>query len=139
MFRELTLIAQFNVHEGVLFMAKPIVYNTLRRLAAEDGIDLCYLITKKGHIMVSFGDIGKSIKESFGTLTATIYGASVQTNKLIKEKYPRRILVEDMKGYMILKFIDRDHFLVVRYSKNKDTEALEKEIESACWTLSQEM
>ncbi|GEM_PF-5141616 len=120
-------------------MVKPIVYNTIRQLASEDGIDMCYLVTKKGRVLVGIGDISKGLQDSFGTLTATIFGASVQTNKLLKEKFPRRILVEDMRGYMLLKFIDRDHFLVVRFSKEKDTKQLEKEIESACWTLSQEM
>jgi len=120
-------------------MVKPIIYNTLRRLAAEEGIDLCYLITKKGNVLVGLGDVKKSIEVSFGTLTATIYGASLQTNKILEEKYPRRILVEDMKGYMMLKYIDKNHFLVLRIKKEMDTKTLEKEIENACWTLSQEI
>ncbi len=133
-------LAQYlRIIREVLTMVKPIIYNTLRRLAAEEGIDLCYLITKKGNVLVGLGDVKKSIEVSFGTLTATIYGASLQTNKILEEKYPRRILVEDMKGYMMLKYIDKNHFLVLRIKKEMDTKTLEKEIENACWTLSQEI
>ncbi|MFO8109000.1 MAG: roadblock/LC7 domain-containing protein [Thermoplasmata archaeon] len=120
-------------------MPRPIMYNTLRRLKEESEVDLCYLISKKGEVIVGFGDIKKSMVNSFGTLVATIYGASVQTNKILNEKFPKKILLEDFGGFMAINHVDDDHCIVVRYKKKKDIDAIEKAIENAAWTLSQEL
>ncbi len=120
-------------------MVKPIMHNTLRRLKDKEGVDQCYLVSRRGKVLVGFGEINKTLEDTFGTLTATIYGASLQTNKILKEKFPRRILVEDIEGFMTIRHVDDHFFIVVKYKKDTDAQAVEKELETACWTLAQEL
>lgn len=120
-------------------MVKPIMHNTLRRLKDKEGVDQCYLVSRRGKVLVGFGEINKTLEDTFGTLTATIYGASLQTNKILKEKFPKRILVEDIEGFMTIRHVDDHFFIVVKYKKDTDAQAVEKELETACWTLAQEL
>ncbi len=120
-------------------MVKPVVFNLIRQLANEEGIEGCFLISKRGRLLAKVGDLDSSMEESFGTLSATIFGAALQTNKILEKKLPKQVLIDDRQGSTVLRTVDKNHFLLVRTGRTEDKKSLLKTIKNTSWNICQEI
>lgn len=116
-------------------MIKPVIMNSIRGLVSNPNIEGCIVLTKKGVVRASFGDIPDNVKDDIGTFLATIYGGAIEYNKLMNNGYPKKITVDDQEGMTILRVIDNNLFLAVRTKSVKDPKEIFNKIEDVRWTI----
>lgn len=108
-------------------MPQAIILDTLKKLSALPAVSICCLIKKDGDIIASVGDIGSLQIETFGIMSATIYGAATTANEELDKQLPENIVIEDDDGGTIIKAVDKQHFLVLRTDeKGEFDESIEK-------------
>lgn len=100
-------------------MPQAVILDTLKHLSALPTVSICCLIKKDGEIIASVGDISSLQIETFGIMSATIYGAATTANEQLDKKLPENIIIEDEGGGIIIKAVDKQHFLVIR-AEDKD-------------------
>ncbi len=120
-------------------MVKPTVYNSIKKLSNHENVEFSLLMTKKGKLIVKTGMLGNIDIRELVTYTATLYAATIQTNKTLNKKFPKNITIGDPDGYMILMTVDKNHVIVVRTTSLDDLDKLMKMIESSRWTILTEL
>ncbi len=95
-------------------MLKDDVLNILKKLGETEGIDLVCLVRKNGDVFGSTGSINARQIESFGIMSATIYGAAKTANEQLKKEKPENIVINGQDGETIISKVDASHILVVR-------------------------
>ncbi len=120
-------------------MVKAAIYNSIKKLSNHEDVEFSLLMTKKGRVLVKTGMLGNIDLKELVTYTATLFAATVQTNKTLKKKFPKTVTVEDPDGYLILMTIDKNHVIVVRTTSIDDSDEMIKMIEGARWTILTEL
>ncbi|MFO7793053.1 MAG: roadblock/LC7 domain-containing protein [Candidatus Saliniplasma sp.] len=112
-------------------MNKAVVLDTIKKLGSLKGIDICILLKKNGDIITSAGhDVFISL-ETFGIMSATIYGAANTANEQLDKEKPERIMIRSKDGDTIIEGVQGDYILVVRSKKTKNLSKLLKYIDKA--------
>jgi len=120
-------------------MVKAAIYNSIKKLSNLDEVEFSILMEKKGRVLVKTGALNNVNMKELVTYTATLYAATIQTNKTLKKKFPKTITVEDPDGYLVLMTIDKNHVVVVRTTTLDDIDQMREKIESARWTILTEL
>ncbi len=116
-------------------MVKAPIYNSIKKLSNHEDVKFALLMTKKGKLLVKTGMLGNINMRELVTYTATLYASGVQTNKTLKNKFPKKITIEDPDGFMVLTTVDKDHVIVVRTFELDDISEVLSLIESSRWTI----
>ncbi len=101
-------------------MSKDDVLNTLKDLGETRGIEVACLVRKNGDVFGSTGDINARELESFGIMSATIYGAANTANEHLKKEKPVNIVIKGGDGSTIISKVDTFHILVIRTKSDVD-------------------
>ncbi|MFW6141571.1 MAG: roadblock/LC7 domain-containing protein [Candidatus Saliniplasma sp.] len=120
-------------------MVKAAIYNSIKKLSNHESVEFSLFMKKKGKLIVKSGMLRNIDIRELITYTATLYAATIQTNKTLKKKYPKTITIEDPDGYMILMTVDKNHVIVVRTTSLEDIDELMKMMESSRWTILTEL
>lgn len=95
-------------------MPNAVVLDTLKRLGATPEIDIVCLTKKDGNIIASAGEVDGLQLETFGIMSATIYGAANTANEHLQKEKPQRIVIRAEDGDTVISKVDRAHILVLR-------------------------
>ncbi len=98
-------------------MSMAVVLDALKKFEALQEVELCMLTRKNGEIVASVGNVGSISLETFGIMTATIYGAGNTANEHLNKEKPNRIVMRANDGDTVIKKIDSQHILVMRTHK----------------------
>ncbi|MFO7792642.1 MAG: roadblock/LC7 domain-containing protein [Candidatus Saliniplasma sp.] len=120
-------------------MVKAAIYNSIKKLSNHEDVEFSLLMSKKGKVYVKTGMFGNINMRELVTYTATLYGASVQTNKTLKKKYPKHVIIADPDGHMILMTVDKNHVIVVRTTSADNLDEMMDKVESSRWTILTEL
>lgn len=101
-------------------MSADVGIGALRGLENVPEIELGLLIRKNGDIVASVGDLVGYNLESFGIMTATIYGAANTANEHLDKKEASRIVIRGSDGDTLIKNVDSKEILVIRTRKSHD-------------------
>ena len=101
-------------------MSADVGIGALRGLENVPEIELGLLIRKNGDIVASVGDLVGYNLESFGIMTATIYGAANTANEHLDKKEASRIVIRGSDGDTLVKNVDSKNILVIRTKKSHD-------------------
>lgn len=114
---------------------KPVILNSMKKLSSSESIENCILMDRKGNIKIKSKNLEKDKASDFSTLIATILGTAIESNKVIETKFPKKISIEDVDGFTIIRVIDKNNILVVRAGSNSDIDNVLEEIETARWNM----
>lgn len=107
----------------------------IKTLGETEGIEVVCLVRKNGDVYGSAGDITSRQLESFGIMSATIYGAANTANDHLDKDNPSRITIEGSDGFTLITKVDDHYILVVRTMEGTDKEPLLPEIDTTAETL----
>ncbi len=120
-------------------MSKAVVLDTIKKLGSLDDIDICILVRKNGDIVTSAGhDVFLSL-ETFGIMSATIYGAAQTANEQLDKDIPDRILIRSNDGDTIIKGVNKDYVLVIRSESTKGISKIMKYMDKAIERLNKNL
>jgi len=120
-------------------MVKATIYNSVKKLSNHENVEFSLFMKKRGKLIVKAGMLGNINIRELVTYTATLYAATIQTNKTLKKKFPKTITIEDPDGYMVLMTVDKDHFIAVRTNSREDMDELKEMLESSRWAILTEL
>lgn len=101
-------------------MDKSSLVNSLRELTSKTEVEISCLINKDGDVIGSVGNIEALQLETFGIMSATIFGAASTANEKLNKNKPNKIIVDSADGDTIIRGLGKDHLLVVRVKKMDD-------------------
>jgi len=112
-------------------MDKAIVLDTIKKLGALEDIDISLLVRKNGEIVASAGhDVFISL-ETFGIMSATIFGAANTANEHLDKEKPKKIIIRSKDGDIIIEAVDKDFILVIRSKRTKEIKKIIKNMDKA--------
>lgn len=95
-------------------MPEPRVIDELKELGETEEVEIVLLTRKNGDIIASAGEVKGLQLETFGIMSATIYGAGNTANEHLNKKKPERIVMRADDGDTVIQKVDADHMLVLR-------------------------
>ena len=101
-------------------MSADVGIGALRGLENVPEIELGLLVRKNGDIVACVGDKEGYNLETFGIMTATIYGAANTANDHLGKKEASRIVIRGNDGDTLIKNVDSKEILVIRTKKSHD-------------------
>ncbi|MFO8109694.1 MAG: roadblock/LC7 domain-containing protein [Thermoplasmata archaeon] len=101
-------------------MSAEAVLSALKGLESIPEVELCMLLRKNGDIVLSAGNVGSLSLETFGIMTATIYGAANTANEHLNKSKPNRIVIRSNDGDTLIKDVDSKYVLVIRTATRKN-------------------
>lgn len=113
-------------------MDKSSLISSLRELTSVSEVEIACLINKDGDVEASVGNIETLQLETFGIMSATIFGAASTANEQLKKNQPNKIIVDSADGDTIIRSLGKKFLLVIRVQKMEDlNEIFEKMNETA--------
>lgn len=101
-------------------MKKAVILDTLKKLGSLKQVEICILVRKNGDIVASAGhDIFIQL-ETFGIMSATIFGAANTANEHLEKESPDRIVIRSGDGDTVIKGVDNDLVMVIRTHGRKN-------------------
>ncbi|MFW5898463.1 MAG: roadblock/LC7 domain-containing protein [Candidatus Saliniplasma sp.] len=120
-------------------MNKAVVLDTIKKLGSLDDIDISILVKKNGDIIASAGhDVFISL-ETFGIMSATIFGAANTANEHLDKEKPDRIVIRSKDGDTVIRGVDNDYILVIRSKRTKNFKKILRNMDKAIEYLSKNM
>ncbi|MGM0405992.1 MAG: roadblock/LC7 domain-containing protein [Thermoplasmatota archaeon] len=120
-------------------MNKAVVLDTVKKLGSLKDIDISILVKKNGDIITSAGhDVFISL-ETFGIMSATIFGAANTANEHLDKEKPDRIVIRSNDGDTVIKGVNHDYILVIRSKKTKNFKKILKNMDKAINILRKKM
>ncbi len=119
-------------------MSKTDVLNILKNIGDAAGIELVCLVRRNGDTLGSAGDITARQLESFGIMSATIYGAANTANEQLGKQRPEWIIIKGKDGNTVISKVDEYHVLVVRVAPDKEMEHILQDIDRFIVSLNDE-
>ncbi len=120
-------------------MNRAVVLDTVKKLGSLDDIDISILVKKNGDIIASAGhDVFISL-ETFGIMSATIFGAANTANEHLDKEKPNRIVIRSEDGDTVIKGVDHDYILVIRSKKTNNFGNILKNMDKAIDHLRENM
>ncbi len=120
-------------------MNKAVVLDTVKKLGSLKDIDISILVKKNGDIIASAGhDVFISL-ETFGIMSATIFGAANTANEHLDKENPDRIVIRSKDGDTVIKGVDNDYILVIRSKKTKNFKKILRNMDKAIDHLRENM
>ncbi len=114
-------------------MSIAVVLDSLKKLGGMSEIELCILLKKNGNIVAASGKEDDMSLETFGLMTATIFGAANTANEHLRKNKPERIVMRAIDGDTILKKVDDEHVLIIRTGTRENfssvLDAMDEEVE----------
>ncbi len=95
-------------------MSKALILDTLKTLAAAQDVDIVCLVRKSGDLIASAGNVAALQLETFGIMSATIYGAANTANEHLGKEPPERIVIRSSDGDTVITGVTRMAILVLR-------------------------
>lgn len=112
-------------------MSRAFMLDTLKELGSIPEVAICFLIRKNGDILASAGDASSVQLETFGLMSATIYGAAKTANEHLNKKAPDRIVIRAEDGDTVLKRVDDGHIMVLRTNVRENFGSVLKQMDEA--------
>ncbi|MFW6141473.1 MAG: roadblock/LC7 domain-containing protein [Candidatus Saliniplasma sp.] len=120
-------------------MNKAVVLDTIKKLGSLADIDISILVKKNGDIITSAGhDVFISL-ETFGIMSATIFGAANTANEHLDKEKPDRIVIRSKDGDTVIRGVNNDYILVIRSKKTKNFKKILRNMDKAIDYLSENM
>ncbi len=107
-------------------MNKDILLKPLKKICSNSQVEICCIVKTNGDVSASVGDVDTLELETFGIMSATIFGAASTSNEQLKKKEPDRIFIESPDGYTSVINLSKDHLLVIRTKSNFDIRKIDK-------------
>ncbi len=105
-------------------MNKSSLVQSLRKLTSRNEIEIACLINKDGDVEGSVGNIETLQLETFGIMSATIFGAASTANEKLNKNKPNKIIVDSADGDTIIRGLGQKYLLVVRVKKMDDLDGI---------------
>ncbi len=105
-------------------MDKSTLVNSLRELNSRPEIEIACLINRDGDVEGSVGNIEVLQLETFGIMSATIFGAASTANEKLNKNKPNKIIVDSADGDTIIRSLGKRYLLVVRVKKMDDLDVI---------------
>ncbi len=119
-------------------MSKAVILDTLKMLGATPDVEIVCLIRKSGDLIASAGDVAARQLETFGIMSATIYGAANTANQHLDKKEPERIVIRNADGDTVITGAGDRTILVLRTKGRDNFSTILKKIDEAIVTLVEE-
>ncbi len=116
-------------------MSKAVILDTLKTLGASPDVEIVCLVRKSGDIIASAGNVSSVQLETFGIMSATIYGAANTANKHLNKKKPERIVIRNNDGDTVITGAGDRAILVLRTIENRNFSSILQEIDDAIESL----
>ncbi len=116
-------------------MSKALILDTLKTLGASPDVEIVCLITKSGDIIGSAGNVSSVQLETFGIMSATIYGAANTANQHLNKKKPERIVIRNTDGDTVITGAGARSILVLRTNEGRNFSTVLKRIDDAIEVL----
>ncbi len=116
-------------------MERSTVLDSLKELADKSEIEITCLVKENGDVLSSVGKGDTLQLETFGIMSATIFGAANTANEQLQKKPPKRIVIRSSDGSTVIRGAGKNHLLVARTSKNAELDQVHEYMDDAAKTI----
>lgn len=120
-------------------MARAFILDVLKKLGATSGVEICFLVKKDGDIVATAGEDVFVELETFGIMSATIFGAANTANEQMDKEKPSRVVIRSDDGDTVIKEVDDNHLLVIRTRGSENFDIALKNLKKTVEHLRSEM
>ncbi|MFP4050588.1 MAG: roadblock/LC7 domain-containing protein [Thermoplasmata archaeon] len=107
-------------------MRKSPLLEPLKKISSNDQIEISCIVKTNGDVSASVGNLDTLELETFGIMSATIFGAASTSNGQLKKKEPRQIVIKSSDGNTIINNMSKDLLLVLRAKPDLDLDNVDK-------------
>lgn len=101
-------------------MRKNSLLKPLKEITSNSKVEVSCIVKTNGDVSASVGNIDTLELETFGIMSATIFGAASTSNEQLKKKEPGQIIIKSPDGHTIIINLSKEHLLVMRVKSDLD-------------------
>lgn len=106
-------------------MNKNLLIDSLNNINSDPEVEISCLVKTNGDVIGSVGQSDTLKLETFGIMSATIFGAATTSNEQLGKKEPEQIDILSSDGSTIIFNLSEKYLIVVRTTSDLDEDKIE--------------
>ncbi len=107
-------------------MNKDSLVKSLKEINTHPDVEISCLVKTNGDVLASVGQSDTLKLETFGIMSATIFGAATTSSEQLNKNKPEQISIQSSDGYTMIFNLLEKYLLVVRTKSDYDEDGLKE-------------